>query len=187
MSLRVITGCMFSGKTTELLRVYTESKDSKLLVNHSRDSRYNTDSNVTSHDFKTSPSIALERLEALRNMSEYWSASRIFIDEAQFFSNLYDTVTRMVDEDRKHVVIAGLNGDYMRKDFGQICMLLSIADSVSILHASCFECGNSAIFTHRKINCKSVINVGGSLEYVSLCRDHYLKAIANTILLETSQ
>lgn len=187
MSLHVITGCMFSGKTTELLRMYRESKDSKLLVNHSRDSRYNTDGNVTSHDFETSESFALESLEVLRGMSEYSSASRIFIDEAQFFSNLYDTVKSMVDDDRKHVVLSGLNGDYMRRDFGQISMLLPIADSVSLLRASCFECGNSALFTHRKINNMAVINVGGSLEYVALCRDHYLNAITNTILSETSQ
>lgn len=186
MSLQVITGCMFSGKTTELLRLYRESEEAKVLVNHSKDSRYSAHSDVTSHDLNTERSLALENLETLRREAVYVSASRIFIDEAQFFSNLYDTVKLMVDEDRKHVVVAGLNGDYMRRVFGQISMLLPIADSVSILHARCFQCDKSALFTHRKEPSGSAVNVGGALKYVSLCRDHYLNAIPNTILSETS-
>lgn len=178
---------MFSGKTTELLRLYRESKEAKLLVNHSKDSRYNADSDVTSHDLNTERSLALENLDALHREALYFSASRIFIDEAQFFSNLYDTVKRMVDDDRKHVVVAGLNGDYMRRVFGEISMLLPIADSVSILHASCVQCGKPAMFTHRKDGSDSAVNVGGALEYASLCRDHYLNAIPDTILSETSQ
>lgn len=187
MSLQVITGCMFSGKTTELLRLYRESEEAKLLVNHSKDSRYSVRSDVTSHDLKTERSLAFENLEALRREAVYLSASRVFIDEAQFFPNLYDTVKLMVDEDRKHVVVAGLNGDYRRRAFGQIPMLLPIADSVSILHASCSECGKPALFSHRPEASGSVVNVGGALEYVSLCRDHYLNAITNTILSKPLQ
>lgn len=38
----------------------------------------------------------------------------IGIDEAQFFEDLYDFCCKAADEDGKIVVVAGLDGDYMR-------------------------------------------------------------------------
>lgn len=38
----------------------------------------------------------------------------IGIDEAQFFEDLYDFCCKAADEDGKIVVVAGLDGDYLR-------------------------------------------------------------------------
>lgn len=38
----------------------------------------------------------------------------IGIDEAQFFGDLYDFCRRAADHDGKTVIVAGLDGDYMR-------------------------------------------------------------------------
>lgn len=172
---------MFSGKTTKLLRLYGECSESKLLINHSNDCRYNSNGDVTSHDLKTESSLALDSLNSLLNKDEYFSASRIFIDEAQFFSGLYHAVTTMVDKHGKHVTLAGLNGDYLRKNFGEISELLPMADSYQLLHAKCFACAGPALFTRRKTSCTSVVNVGTS-DYIAVCRNHYLNAIPPTTI-----
>lgn len=38
----------------------------------------------------------------------------IGIDEAQFFEDLYDFCVKVADYDKKTVIVAGLDGDYMR-------------------------------------------------------------------------
>lgn len=38
----------------------------------------------------------------------------IGIDEAQFFKDLYDFCCKAADHDGKTVIVAGLDGDYMR-------------------------------------------------------------------------
>lgn len=43
-----------------------------------------------------------------------WQLDVIGIDEAQFFEDLYDFCSTIADRDRKIVVVAGLDGDYLR-------------------------------------------------------------------------
>ncbi len=44
----------------------------------------------------------------------------IAIDEAQFFPDLVDFCTSAADRDSKLVLVAGLDGDFMRQQFGQV-------------------------------------------------------------------
>lgn len=44
------------------------------------------------------------------------------IDEAQFLPDLLEFCTTAADVDRKHVVVAGLDGDFKRQRFGQVCL-----------------------------------------------------------------
>lgn len=43
-----------------------------------------------------------------------WQLDVIGIDEAQFFGDLYDFCCKAADHDGKIVVVAGLDGDYLR-------------------------------------------------------------------------
>jgi len=182
MSLHMITGCMFSGKTGELLKRYSNSIRPKLLVNHISDSRYNSESNVTSHNLETSESLAIASLEQLRNHVEYKTVEEVFIDEAQFFEDLRDNVLVMVDKDRKHVTLSGLNGDFMRRPLGQLNQLLPYADTCVLLRARCSQCDNKALFSYKKDDRNMTIQVSAS-QYLPLCRDHYLSETANSSLL----
>ena len=182
MSLHIITGCMFSGKTSELLNRYSGSTTPKLLVNHISDSRYNSESNVTSHRLHTSESLAMASLEQLRNHAEYKLAEEVFIDEAQFFEELRDNVLFMVEKDRKHVTLSGLNGDFMRRPLGQLNQLLPYADTCVLLRARCVQCDKNALFSYKKDDRKMTIQVSAS-QYFPLCRDHYLNETANSSLL----
>lgn len=173
---------MFSGKTSELLKRYADSTKPKLLVNHISDSRYNSESNVTSHTLQTCNSLAIACLEQLRNYAEYKNAEEIFIDEAQFFEELRDTVLIMVDKDRKHVTLSGLNGDFMRRPLGQLNQLLSYADTCVLLRARCSRCDREALFSYKKDERNMTIQVSAA-QYLPLCRDHYLNETANSSLL----
>lgn len=42
------------------------------------------------------------------------------MDEAQFFPDLEEFCSTAADEDRKHVIVAGLDGDFKRQRFGQV-------------------------------------------------------------------
>jgi thymidine kinase len=54
-------------------------------------------------------------------VGELWSViDTIAIDEAQFFPDLLDFSTWAADHEGKHLLVAGLDGDYMRRRFGQV-------------------------------------------------------------------
>ena len=76
---------------------------------------------------------------------------------------------------KKIVIISALDGTFERKPFGQIPMLVPLADEVTKLNAICMECGEDAPFTHRIVKSKEVELVGWKEFYKPLCRSCYLK------------
>ena len=50
----------------------------------------------------------------------YQDVDVIAIDEAQFFPDLLSFCSTAADYDNKHVIIAGLDGDFKRQRFGQV-------------------------------------------------------------------
>ena len=51
---------------------------------------------------------------------EYSSYSVIAIDEAQFLPDLLQFCAHAADIDHKHILVAGLDGDFRRQRFGQV-------------------------------------------------------------------
>jgi thymidine kinase len=175
--LELIVGNMFSGKTSELIRRINREKSINkkiLVVNYISDNRYSTDS-VVSHDNLKVASLKLEKLSSITdNMIHQYDS--FFIDEAQFFSDLYDTVLSLVDIHNKHVVVCGLDGDIHRNSFGEITKLIPICDTIDKLSAYCCRCndGTLAPFTKKKKNnSKEIVDIGGSDKYIPVCRKHY--------------
>ena len=89
----------------------------------------------------------------------------ILIDEAQFFPNLVSFVSYAADVCGKHVVVAGLSGDYRRRPFGEVMQLVPLADAWQMIHATCHTCQAPAIFTvrldEREGEGEGVVQVGG--------------------------
>ena len=172
--LELIIGGMFSGKSTELIRRINKEKsiNKKLLViNYAEDNRYSKDSVITHDSVKVKCLKLLKLGEVMQLYNQYES---IFIDEAQFFPDLYDIVKILVDTHKKHVVIAGLDGDSNRKEFGDILKLIPISDSVDKLTAYCSKCNNGtiALFSKKIIDNGVKIDIGNN--YIPVCRNHYL-------------
>jgi len=188
--LELIIGNMFSGKTTELIRRINKLnilKKKYIVINYIDDNRYSHSTGeqeiVCTHNLTRINCIKLKNLMDynIDNQCDYNIDNQcdyIFIDEAQFFEDLYPFVKLMVDTHHKCVTVAGLSGDINRSEFGHILNLIPIADSVVKLNAFCTICndGTEAPFT-KKINesgIKEIVDIGGADKYISVCRKHYL-------------
>jgi len=164
--LHIITGPMFSGKTTYLSNILTKFPNKSLYINHSFDTRgeifYSHNSDITfSNETKCiKTNILVDELVEGYDI--------IGIDESQFFKDIKDTILRWVEKYGKIVYVAGLNCDYKREVFGEIMDLAIYSDSITKLKANC-KCGSDAIFSKRLVQGDLQILVG-STEYEPVCR-----------------
>ncbi|CAL5391056.1 unnamed protein product [Camellia sinensis] len=183
--VHVIVGPMFAGKTTALLRrIKSEVNNGRsvAMLKSSKDTRYAVDSVVT-HDGTKFPCWALPNLLSFKQKFgavAYDKATLEFlldvigIDEAQFFDDLYDFCCKAADCDGKIVIVAGLDGDYLRRTFGSVLDIIPLADSITKLTARCELCGKRAFFTLRKTNETKIELISGSDVYMPVCRQHYV-------------
>jgi len=174
--LELIIGNMFSGKSSELIRRINREKSIQkkiLVINYINDNRYSSDP-IATHDNLKVNCIKLEKLSCITGemIQQYDS---FFIDEGQFFSDLYDTVILLVDIKHKHVVVSGLDGDTFRNPFGDLIRLIPSCDTVDKLTAYCTICNNGtpAPFTKKKTLDNVLIDIGGTDKYTPVCRTHF--------------
>jgi len=183
-------GPMFAGKTTHLINKVNElvqngvTMQDILLVNHSSDSRYDNNK-ICSHDGSKIDSESLTKLYYL-DMEKpnycYTEKKYLLIDEAQFFTDLYDTVLNIMNS-RKAIKkgltiwIFGLDGDFQQKPFqnnSRLLELIPYASSITKLLAKCYLCNSSAPFSKRLVSSNSQILVGGTNIYQPSCFNHLL-------------
>jgi len=179
MSLELIVGCMYSGKSTELVRRVKRLQtinQSYIIYNSHFDKRYGTNGIYTHDKFHIQCQVSEYLLPQLET-PEYKSANTIFIEEAQFFCDLYKFVRGAVDIHKKNVVVIGLDGDSTRQNFGQIHQLLPLADDIIKLKALCSICndGTLAIFSKKIVNSDKQVDIGSSDKYIATCRECFLK------------
>ena len=175
--IEVITGCMFSGKSEELIRRVKRSQIARQRVqvfHHGLDERYG-------HDRVASHSGAM--VEALSARSTVDIAERLLpdtqvvaIDEVQFFDwSVADLCGHLADRGVR-VIVAGLDLDFRAEPFGPMPLLLAQAEEVTKLHAICVLCGAPATRTQRLIDGRPayyedpVVLVGASEVYQARCR-----------------
>lgn len=174
--VEVICGCMFSGKTEELIRRMRRvvlARQDVLLVKPSIDDRYSKDEVVSHSDFRM-PAVNVQPDQSGKIL-DYWvergSPGTVGIDEGQFFTDLLPVVKSLTGRGVR-VLIAGLDLDYEGKPFLSPS-LLSIAEDVSKLTAVCMVCGAPASRTQRLTGVRDLIDVGASESYEARCRNHW--------------
>lgn len=181
-NIEIIHGCMFAGKTTELIKNYQYYKmlnKNILVINSNKDTRSEKGSLCT-HTNKTVPCITISKLLPLIDTKDYLESNVIMIEEAQFFDNeLIEFVMSSSEKYNKKVIVAGLILDCYRKKFGYILDLIPLADKVTHLKAICTECNkigkeSEAIFTKRLVNSSEQTLIGGSDKYTAVCRMHFV-------------
>lgn len=178
--LKVILGPMFSGKTTELIRIYNKYNSCNIrccIINHISDKRYDEEK-MSNHNGVMLPSHNLNQLqESLHLIVNY---DIFLINEGQFFEDLYDIVNLLVNMHKKRVYVCGLDGDYKRRKFGSILDIVPLCDEVVKLKAICKKCKRKpGIFTHRLSNEQEQTVIGNN-NYMSLCRNCYNMNISTT-------
>jgi len=178
--IEVIAGCMFSGKTEELIRRLRRAKIAKqkvVIFKPNIDTRYSTNS-IVSHSDQSLPSILIKDVKEILDLVE--DAQVIGIDEAQFFSADLINVCNQLADDGKRVIVAGLDMDYRGVPFEPMPQILSVAEYITKSLAICVECGNPADRTQRKTHSSERVIVGAADVYEARCRKcHYIPTEEN--------
>lgn len=181
-SIHLILGPMYSGKSTELIRIANQYKSigKKILaINNKRDTRYGNNK-IISHDKLSINCIMVTSLDEILSDEKYYqefkNADIILIEELQFFDNI-DFITGAADIYNKKIVASGLDGDYLRKPFKSVIDLIPHSDNITKLKSFCKKCsdGTPGIFSKRIVDSTSTILVGGEETYISVCRKCYLE------------
>jgi thymidine kinase len=171
---------MFAGKSSYLIEEISKYDNSNILaVKHKFDNRYSNDDYIISHDQKRVACKSVAKLSDILDADILANKNTIFIDEAQFFDDIYETVIILVEEMNKHVYLAGLDGDFRRIPFNnsKFLNLIPLADEIIKLRGRCGfqDCQNTSIFSYRTINQDEQVVVGNC--YIPLCRMHFLNKI----------
>jgi thymidine kinase len=179
--VEIILGCMFSGKSSELIRRCRRYKSigfKVLLINSTLDTRC-SDNRLKTHNNEFATGIKVKDLLSLEQNPKFQEANVVGVDEAQFFEDIVAFVL-LCEKLEKTVIIAGLDGNYQRQPFGKILECIPLCDSVDKLVAldMVSNDGSAAIFTKRSLAFEKVsenIVVGGSEIYLATNRKNYCK------------
>ncbi len=168
--IEVICGCMFSGKTEELIRRLrrAEIAQQNVAIFKPRiDKRYSDDHIVSHSDDRLKSTLVDSALEipSLAKRSHV-----VGIDEGQFFKMDLVEVCESLASAGKRVIVAGLDQDYRGKPFEPIPQLLAIAEYITKTLAICVVCGNPADRTQRKNQSGERFLVGTKDIYEARCR-----------------
>ncbi|MGW8122201.1 thymidine kinase [Roseivirga echinicomitans] len=172
-SIEVVCGCMFSGKTEELirrLRRATIAKQRVEIFKPAVDTRYDVE-NVVSHDknaIRCTPVQFASDIVLLSGESDV-----VGIDEAQFFDDEIVDVCRSLANNGKRVIVAGLDMDAQGNPFGPMPQLLAIAEFVTKLHAVCTVSGGLASFSYRLSDSEKTVELGEKDIYEARNRKYF--------------
>lgn len=173
--IEVIAGCMFSGKTEELIRRLrrAEIAKQKVLVFKPRiDTRFSAKA-IVSHSDQSLPSLLVDNPDDILKLAADYHV--VGVDEAQFFGAGIVDICNTLANQGKRVIVAGLDQDYRGVPFEPMPQLLSIAEYITKTLAICVVCGNPADKTQRKTHSSERVVVGASEIYEARCRKcHYI-------------
>jgi thymidine kinase len=186
-SIEVICGCMFSGKTEELLRRLQRAKIARQKIQIFKptiDDRYEKEFVVSHNQNKILSTPVAKAQDILRLLED--STRVVGIDEAQFFDPfIIEAVERMSNRGLR-VLVAGLDMDYRGKPFGMLPQLMAMAESVTKLSAICSICGMAATRTQRMGSETGQVIVGATGLYEARCRRHHFVQEALTPEVEAN-
>ncbi len=175
--IEVISGCMFAGKTEELIRrikVLEFAKKNVLVFKPALDNRY-SDTKVVSHGGSSVDSIVVENARAILDFVRD-DTDVVAIDEVQFFDAELMMVCDYLAKKGVRVMAAGLDTNFKAEPFGIMPNLITDAEFITKLTAVCMKCGAPATRTQRLVNGKPasyfdpIILVGASESYEARCR-----------------
>lgn len=202
-SLHVITGCMFSGKTDELLRLLrraTIGGRTVLLVRPQIDTRSPAEV-AESRSGARYESITVPGALDIARAVMATPVEVVAIDEVEFFGDEVADVANRLASDGYEVIVSGLDTDFAGRPFGALPALLALADTVTKLTAVCTfpGCGAEATRTQRLVNNlpaaidDPLIVIGGTEStgepdrYEARCRRHHRVAPARNTTAATPE
>lgn len=175
--LEVISGCMFAGKTEELIRrinVLSYANKNIIVFKPKVDNRY-SDTEIVSHSGAKVPCLVVDRAQDILKRVKV-DTEVVAIDEVQFFDKEIVDVCEYLADKGIRVMVAGLDKDFRGEAFGVMPELLTRAEFVTKLTAVCAKCGAPATRTQRLVDGKPasfddpIVLVGAVEHYEPRCR-----------------
>lgn len=203
--IQLIYGPMFSGKSTELvrlIRLFKMMKKKIVVIKHSSDTRYTNEGHIVTHDKTTYKDIEIDYIisnSVSSNMSNILKNGyhAVFVDEIHMFSiqDISDALNDMIKNDiyficaglahksvidEEHVDKIKTMSDYFQYiAFDTISMLISMSPCCQRLNSVCNDCHSPmAAYTYRT-NVNDTDLIGGSDKYKVLCIKCYITNINN--------
>jgi thymidine kinase len=179
MSLEIVLGPMFSGKSSYALAYIRKQKAigrSVIAVKPSIDTRYSQDEEIVTHNQERVPCIVWDSKVPLTPNRFVLQSDCVVVEEAQFFKGLVVFCEYLILQG-KHIVLVGLDGDAHRNPFREILDCIPWATKLTKLNALCCRCndGTEAPYTRYKVNLDDIgtqIDVGGAEKYEAVCLHH---------------
>lgn len=150
--IEVICGCMFAGKTEELIRrinVLSYAKKNIIVFKPKVDTRY-SNTEIVSHSGARVPCLLVEKAQDILPLIKD-DTEVVAIDEVQFFDKDIVDVCEYLADKGIRVMVAGLDKDFRGESFGVMPELLTRAEFVTKLTAVCAKCGAPATRTQRLV------------------------------------
>lgn len=179
--VHVICGCMFCGKTDEMLRLlrrFAIAGRQVVLIKPSLDTR-TEDASVVSRSGARHAAMAVDHSREIPAVVD--DADIVAVEEGQFFDEGLPDVVEALADAGKQVLVTGLDRDFRGVPFGPMPRLMALADQVTKLTAICVVCGEQATRTQRLIDGRPatsdspliVIGGMGDETYEARCRLHH--------------
>ena len=172
--IEVICGCMFSGKTEELIRRLNRAIIARQKVEIFKpvvDKRYHHEK-IVSHNENAIRSTPVNFANDILLLTG--DCHVVGIDEAQFFDEAIVDVCNTLANAGKRVIIAGLDMDYEGKPFGPMPQLLAVAEFVTKVHAICARTGQLASYSFRLTESNEKVMLGQKGEYEARSRTAFV-------------
>lgn len=175
--IEVICGCMFSGKTEELIRRLNRAIIAKQKIEIFKpvvDRRYHPE-HIVSHNDNTIRSTPVNFASDILLLAG--DCDVVGIDEAQFFDDAIVDICNTLANAGKRVIVAGLDMDYEGKPFGSMPQLLAVAEFVTKVHAICAHTGQLASYSFRLTDNNQKVMLGQQDQYEARSRTAFLKGM----------
>ncbi|HEY6509515.1 MAG TPA: thymidine kinase [Vicinamibacterales bacterium] len=169
--IEVIVGCMFSGKSEELIRRLRRAQIARQRVQTFKptiDTRFSAQDIVSHSEMRIESAVVATSRMLLDKVEP--DTEVIGIDEGQFFDLELPMICNTLADQGKRVIVAGLDQDYLGKPFEPMPQLLAIAEYITKTHAICMVCGNPASHTQRLVPSGDRVLLGSQGLYEARCR-----------------
>lgn len=184
--IEVICGCMFSGKTEELIRRLTHvqiARQRLVAFTPRRDTRYLV-GNLVSHNGVRIEAHVIDSVREIPHLLDE-GVQVVALDELHFLDDHPETICAVCQDladSGVRVIVAGLDQDFRAQPFPAMARLMAIAEQADKLYAICVRCGAYATRSQRLIDGRPAphdaptIAVGGLELYEARCRACYERA-----------
>lgn len=180
MSLEIVVGPMFSGKSSYALSYIRRQRaigKTVIVIKPNIDNRYSNEHMLVTHDQQQTPCMIWPVHDPLNPcIPRVRDADCIVLEETQFFRGVQSFVGYALQAYKKNILLVGLDATASQQPFGEIFNCIPWATSITKLCALCKRCGDGTLAPFTKKICpevgNTVVDVGGAEKYESVCLKH---------------